>query len=356
MHGPSSSVPAPSMIDSNNAHHHHHHHPYGPNQLYHHHSISQQQQQQAPSSQSGAPQSQPAPLVRLYPAGTPGNVSHPYAQAPYQSAPPPQTAFVQPGQIFFAYTTRTHSSHSLGSLPSGSFVMPNPAQTSGNVQTYPAFDNGVAYNNYGATPAGNTGGKGNPNNNNGTAVQYATNHMSALTLQSQHDEYQTRLINSQQARFNHSNGPITANNQQQRNFLGRPLVQSPNGSTGTPRMAVYSASHHQYRQSRPFTSSTTDKQSTSMENDPKSLTSTTHATMNMAMNASSDPISLAGPAQGTDHRAFLPCSFTFLLVQSDRTMSPRVTRTYTTSIRRRVDQVLLRSSLRATADDPATTH
>jgi hypothetical protein len=157
-----------------------------------------------------------------------------------------------------------------------------PPQTAGGVQTYPTFDSGVPYNTYGPTT---TAGKVNVNNN-GTSVQYATNHLSTLNLQNQHDDYQTRL---QQTRFPHSNGSTT--NNQQRNFIGRPLVQSPNGSTNTPLMTIYPISNQQYRQNRPINISNTDKQITSIENDPKSLTSTQQQN-------TSDNISLAGPAQG----------------------------------------------------------
>jgi hypothetical protein len=158
-----------------------------------------------------------------------------------------------------------------------------PPQTAGGIQTYPTYDNGVSYTTYG--PTGATTGKTNVNNN-GTSVQYATNHLSTLNLQNQHDDYQTRL---QQTRFPHSNGSIT--NNQQRNFMGRPLVQSPSGSANTPRMAIYSTSNQQYRQNRPVNISNTDKQITSIENDPKSLTSTQQQN-------NSDNSSLAGPAQG----------------------------------------------------------
>jgi hypothetical protein len=157
-----------------------------------------------------------------------------------------------------------------------------PSQTAGGVQTYSTFDNSVPYNT----------GKANMNNN-GTPIQYATNHLSTLNLQGQHDDYQTRLINNQQTRFSHSNGSTV--NHQQRNFMGRPLVQSPNGSTTTPRMPVYSTSNHQYRQTRPLNLSNTDKQITSIENDPKSLISTQQQ---QQQQTNSDNISLAGPAQG----------------------------------------------------------
>jgi hypothetical protein len=164
-------------------------------------------------------------------------------------------------------------------------MMP-PPQTAGGVQTYPTFDNGIPYNAYGPPPT--TTAKTNMNNN-GASIQYATNHLSTLNLQNQHDDYQTRLINNQQTRFSHSNGSTT--NNQQRNFMGRPLVQSPNGSTNTPRMTIYSTSNQQYRQNRPINISNTDKQITSIENDPKSLPATQQQN-------NSDNISLAGPAQG----------------------------------------------------------
>ncbi|CAF4408124.1 unnamed protein product, partial [Rotaria magnacalcarata] len=73
------------------------------------------------------------------------------------------------------------------------------------------------------------------------------------------------MNSQQQQRFTHSNGSIA--NNQQRNFMGRPLVQSPNGSTTTPRMTIYSTSNQQYRQTRPLNISNTDKQITSIEND-----------------------------------------------------------------------------------------
>lgn len=160
-----------------------------------------------------------------------------------------------------------------------------PPQTPGTVQTYQTYDNNIPYNTYGPTT-------GKPNvNNNGTSVQYATSHLSNLSLQNQHDDYQARIINNQPTRFSHSNGSTT--NNQQRNFMGRPLVQSPNGSTTTPRMNMYSTSNQQYRQTRPVNISNTDKQISSIENDPKSL-ALTHQQNNCDNN------SLAGPAQGKD--------------------------------------------------------
>ena len=183
-----------------------------------------------------------------------------------------------------------HSSYS-GTIPASPFMIP-PSQTTAGIQTYPTFENNVPYNTYAPT---NPTGKSNVNNN-GSSIQYATNHLSALNLQNQHDDYQTaRLINNQQTRFPHANGS-TINNQQ-RNFMGRPLVQSPNGPTTTPRMAIYSTSNQQqYRQTRPLNISNTDKQIASIENDPKSLTSTQQQQQSHQNN--SDNNSLAGPAQG----------------------------------------------------------
>ncbi|CAF4824653.1 unnamed protein product, partial [Rotaria magnacalcarata] len=62
-----------------------------------------------------------------------------------------------------------------------------------------------------------------------------------------------------------------------------------NGSTTTPRMTIYSTSNQQYRQTRPLNISNTDKQITSIENDPKSL---------IQQQNNCDNSSLAGPAQG----------------------------------------------------------
>lgn len=265
-------VPQASVVDNNNTHHHQ----YPQNQVYHHHPISQQtlppqQQQPIPPSQNN-PNPQPPPFVRLYPTGTPGNVSHAYAQAPYQ--PPPQTTYVQPGTI------------------SGPSYMIPPPQSTGGVQTYPTYDNSIPYNAYGpnTTSASSTiptAGKSNVNNN-GTSVQYATNHLSNLNLQSQHDDYQGRLITNPPTRFSHSNGSTNVNSQ--RNFIGRSLVQSPNGTTNTPRMTMYSTSNHSYRHNRPGNLTNTDKQVTSIETDSKSLTSTQQQN-------NSENISLAGPAQ-----------------------------------------------------------
>lgn len=180
-----------------------------------------------------------------------------------------------------------------------------PPQTTGGVQTYSTFDNNIPYNNYVPTPT--TTGKTNVNNN-GTSVQYATNHLSTLTLQNQHDDYQTRIP---QTRFSHSNGSTTVTNNPQRNFMGRPLVQSPNGTTNPPRMNIYSTSNQQYRQNRPINISNTDKQITSIENDPKSLTSTQQQ---QQTNSDNNNISLAGPAQGKifDFFFFIFSYFLFL--------------------------------------------
>lgn len=169
-----------------------------------------------------------------------------------------------------------------------------PPQTAGTVPTYATFDNNVPYNTYGPTPpaatTAATPGKSNVNNN-GTSVQYVANHLSTLNLQNQHDDYQARVMNNSQPRFSHSNGSAT--NHQQRSFMGRPLVQSPNSSTTTPRMSLYSTSNQQYRQNRPLNISITDKQITSsIENDPKSLTQQQN---------NCDNISLAGPAQGKNN-------------------------------------------------------
>ena len=161
-----------------------------------------------------------------------------------------------------------------------------PQQTAAGVQTYPSYDTGVPYNTYGPT------GKTNVNNN-GVSVQYATNHLSTLNLQNQHDDYQTRLINNPSTRFPHANGSLS-NNQQQRNYMGRPLVQSPNGSANPPRLSLYSTSNQQYRPNRPGNYlSNTDKAIPSIENDPKSLPSAQQQN-------NSENISLAGPAQGNE--------------------------------------------------------
>jgi hypothetical protein len=165
--------------------------------------------------------------------------------------------------------------------------MPAP-QNVGGVQTYPTFDSNIPYNNYG--PAPTAGGKTTASNN-GASIHYATNHLSGLNLQGHHDEYQPRFINNQQTRFSHSNGSNV--NNQQRNFMGRPLVQSSNGVAVAPRMAVYPASNQHYRPSRPFHNSTTDKQLTSNENDPKAL-----IPAQQQQQTNSDNVSLAGPAQG----------------------------------------------------------
>lgn len=195
-------------------------------------------------------------------------------------------------------------------MPPGSFMMP-PQQNSGGVQTYSTFDNGASYAAYGpASAASNAAGKPNMSNNNGSAVQYAANHLSTLALQNQHDEYQARLINSSQTRFTHSNGSTVNHHhqqqqqQQQRNFMGRPLVQSPNGSANTPRMTMYPTSNHAYRPSRPYNLANTDKQTPSNENDPKSL-SNTQQSNNITMSNSSDTLAPAGPVQGKGKASFL---------------------------------------------------
>lgn len=178
-----------------------------------------------------------------------------------------------------------------------SFMIPS-AQNTGGVQTYPTYDNSIPYNTYGpnttsapSTVATSVTGKSNVNNNNGTSVQYATNHLSNLNLQNQHDDYQGRLITNPPTRFSHPNGSTNANSQ--RNFIGRPLVQSPNGTTNTPRMTMYSTANQSYRHNRPGNLTNTDKQMTSIETDPKSIVSTQQQN-------NSENISLAGPAQGTN--------------------------------------------------------
>jgi hypothetical protein len=256
-----------SIVDSNNTHH-----PYSQTQPYHHHPLSQQQppqqQQSQPPSQSNPPPP-PPPFVRIFPTATPGNISHPFAQGTYQAQPPPQTTFVQPGTI-----------------PTPSYMLPPPhPQANGGVQSFAPFDGSMsfatAYNPTATTKTSNV-------NNNGAPVQFATTYLAALTLQQhpQHDDYQTRLHNNQQqqqqqqARFPHSNGV------QQRNFMGRPLVQSPNGS----RMTVYP---QQYRQSRPSNvpsyKQQQQQQTTPIENDA--------STNSKQQTTNSDNMPLAGPAQ-----------------------------------------------------------
>ena len=195
--------------------------------------------------------------------------------------------------------------------------MVQPPQNSGGVPTYTTFDNGASYAAYGQAAASSAAGKPNMSNNNGTGVQYATNHLSTLTLQNQHDEYQARLLNNPQTRFTHANGSSANHHhhqqqqqQQQRNFMGRPLVQSPNGSANPPRMTMYPTSNHAYRPTRPYNPANTDKQIPASENDPKSL-SNTQQSNNITMGNSSDPIALAGPAQSKGQSlSFLPISKT----------------------------------------------
>lgn len=166
-----------------------------------------------------------------------------------------------------------------------------PPQQAGGVQAYSTYDNSIAYNPYGPnTVAASTAGKSNVNNN-GTSIQYATAHLSNLNLQNQHDDYQGRLMNNPPTRFPHSNGSTTTN--PQRNFIGRPLVQSPNGTANLPRMTMYPTSSQSYRHNRPGNLTNTDKQITSIETDPKALTSSQQPN-------NSENISLAGPAQGTN--------------------------------------------------------
>jgi hypothetical protein len=89
--------------------------------------------------------------------------------------------------------------------------------------------------------------------NNATSIQYATNQLAALNLQSQ------------------SNNSIKS------------FVQS--SSNGFNQMSNY----HQYRQTRPLNINHTDKQIPPIENDIKST-----------INNNSDQISLTGPVQEKD--------------------------------------------------------
>ncbi|CAF0891362.1 unnamed protein product [Rotaria sordida] len=90
--------------------------------------------------------------------------------------------------------------------------------------------------------------------NNSTSIQYATNQLATLSLQSQYDN----------SRFTQSNNII------------KPFVQS--STNGLNRMPFY----HQYRQNRPLNTNNADKQITPIENDMKST-----------MNNKSDQISLS---------------------------------------------------------------
>lgn len=80
-----------------------------------------------------------------------------------------------------------------------------------------------------------------PPNNNPTSIQYATNQLATLSLQSQYDN----------ARFPQSNNSM------------KPFIQS--STNGLNRMPIY----HQYRQNRPVNTNNTDKQSAPIENDVK---------------------------------------------------------------------------------------
>lgn len=197
-----------------------------------------------------------------------------------------------------------------GAIGPGSFMITQQAAT--GVAAYPPYDNGITYSSYGPAPTQTLNGpvKANMNNNNTTAsVQYATNHLSTLSLQSSHDDYSARLANSTSTRFNHPNG---STQHQSRSFIGRPLVQSPNGTTVTPRMGAYSTvANHSYRPSRPYNSTNTDKSMSSNENDSKSLSSAHHHHQQnpITMTNTSETVSLAGPAQGLFELIFL-----FLLI------------------------------------------
>ena len=97
--------------------------------------------------------------------------------------------------------------------------------------------------------------------NNPTSIQYATNQLATLNLQSQYDD----------SRFLQSNNVI------------KPFIQS--SANGFIRMPDY----QQYRQIRPLNTNNTDKQLPPIENDIKS-----------PINYNSDQISLTGPAQEKD--------------------------------------------------------
>jgi len=312
--GLSISGTGPGVLENNPNHHHAHHHGYPPTPTYHHHhpgpphpghplnqsqqvppEAQQQQQQQIPSqSQTTGPTgsqtnlaTQPGSYIRLYSTATPANLSHPYPQATYPTgAPPTPGSFVQPGP-----------------LPPGSYMI--PTQTPGAVPSYTTFDNGTPYPTaYVSSPAlTNTGknGMNNPQASLPPSIQYATNHLSNLSLQANpHDDYQARLMNSNpNPRYTHPNGSTNnhitatgAGGQQPRNFIGRPLVQSPNGTSPTPRMPMYPSSNHSYRPTRPYNLANTDKTMPSAnENDSKTTPSNQHTTN------TSESISLAGPAQ-----------------------------------------------------------
>lgn len=97
--------------------------------------------------------------------------------------------------------------------------------------------------------------------NNQASIQYATNQLAALSLQSQYE-------NSRYAQSNNSM---------------KPFFQS--SANGYNRMPTY----HQYRPNRPVNTNNTDKQLAPIENDIKPTT-----------NNKSDPISLSEPTQDKD--------------------------------------------------------
>jgi hypothetical protein len=93
--------------------------------------------------------------------------------------------------------------------------------------------------------------------NNPTSIQYATNQLASLNLQSQYDE----------SRFSQSNNSI-------KSFVTNGLNQMSNHPPPQP----------QYRQTRPLNTNHTDKSIPPIDNDMKST----------------DPISLSGPVQDKD--------------------------------------------------------
>ncbi len=100
-----------------------------------------------------------------------------------------------------------------------------------------------------------------PNNNNPTSIQYATNQLAQLSLQSQYDD----------SRFLQSNNSIKS------------FVQS--STNGLNQMSNY----HQYRQNRPLNTNNTNKQIAPIDNDIKST-----------INNNSDQVSLSGSVQDKD--------------------------------------------------------
>ncbi len=117
-----------------------------------------------------------------------------------------------------------------------------------------------------------------------------TDYLSTFPLQNQYDD-QTYS----QTYFPHSNGSAT--NNQQQNFMGRSLVQSPNVSTNTHHIHTYPTSSQQYHQNHPINISNSDNQITSIENDLESLTSAQQQN-------DSDNIWLDDPAQSKNQFAF----------------------------------------------------